>query len=153
MELTASEIARATGGEVIAGDEATSADSFVIDSRLLAPGGCFVAIRGDRDGHDFVGDAFANGASIAVVTRPVEPPIPGATLVVVDDPMEALAGLARVARSQVADATVVAVTGSAGKTATKDLTAAALAPGEKLAAPIPPNPGMICPSNWLIAWE
>ena len=58
MELTAGEIAAATGGEVIAGSSDAAATSFSIDSRTTAAGGCFVALEAARDGHDFVDDAF-----------------------------------------------------------------------------------------------
>ena len=69
MELTAREIAEAVGGDVVAGSPDARASAWSIDSRLAGPGTCFFAIRGARDGHDFVADAFARGATIAVVAR------------------------------------------------------------------------------------
>ncbi len=126
MELTAGDIALATRGELVGRTDAI-ATSMTIDSRVLIPGAGFVALRGQRDGHDFVADAFARGATLAVTSVPFEAPVPDATLVRVDDTMQALTDMARLARSRVRNATVVGITGSAGKTATKDLTAAALA--------------------------
>jgi UDP-N-acetylmuramoyl-tripeptide--D-alanyl-D-alanine ligase len=128
MDLTVGDIAAATGGRIVAGDPQWSATSFSYDSRHLDPGACFFALRGDRDGHDFVHDAFANGALVAVVSRdPGDPGTPGArALVCVDDTLRALGACGRVARDRMGRATVVGITGSAGKTSTKDLAAAAL---------------------------
>jgi UDP-N-acetylmuramoyl-tripeptide--D-alanyl-D-alanine ligase len=126
VELTAAQLAHATGGEVLTGDADARATSFTIDSRLVEPGACFFALRGTRDGHQFLPDAFARGATLAVVARIVDGLPPDATLVRVPDVMEALAALGVLARRWLADATVVGITGSAGKTTTKDLTAAAL---------------------------
>jgi UDP-N-acetylmuramoyl-tripeptide--D-alanyl-D-alanine ligase len=128
MELTAVEIAAAAGGTLQAGSTTARASSFSIDSRVVEPGGCFVALVAARDGHDYVADAWERGAAVAVVSQPVAAPPPGRAVVVVDDGLGALAGLGRAARDRLGAIPVVAVTGSAGKTATKDLTAAALAP-------------------------
>ncbi|HWD10096.1 MAG TPA: UDP-N-acetylmuramoyl-tripeptide--D-alanyl-D-alanine ligase, partial [Actinomycetota bacterium] len=95
-----------------------------IDSRKVAPGQLFVALAGERvDGHDFVADALAAGAAAAMVSRPVAATGP---LLVVDDPYPALARLAGAVRS-LADPDVVGITGSTGKTSTKDLLAAVAA--------------------------
>ncbi len=129
MTTTAAEIAHHAGGVVTGAPDAV-VTSWAFDSRALDPGACFVALNGDRDGHDFVAAAFAAGATVAMVSRPlpgVTPP-PGAALVQVDDVLrrlQELAGAARIARPELR---VVAVTGSAGKTSTKDLLAAILAP-------------------------
>ena len=128
MELTAAEIAAGAGGTLRAGPEHVRASSFGIDSRLVEPGGCFVTLVAARDGHDYVPDAWARGATVAVVSRSVDPPPPDRAVVEVDDGLTALAALGRAARDRLGLIPVVAVTGSAGKTATKDLTAAALAP-------------------------
>jgi UDP-N-acetylmuramoyl-tripeptide--D-alanyl-D-alanine ligase len=128
--MTAAEIARRAGGGVD-GDAEAAIDAWAFDSRALTPGSCFVALKGDRDGHEFVGAAFDAGAHVALVDRDPVPPVTleaGRALVRVPD---ALAGLQRVAesiRSDRNDLTVIAVTGSTGKTSTKDLLAAALAP-------------------------
>lgn len=130
MALTAREIASATGGDVVAGDPDARCTSFAIDSRVLTPGACFVALVAARDGHDFVHDAFARGAVIALVGREITGVAPGAgqALVRVPDPLRALQQLAAVARTGMGRGPVVGITGSVGKTGTKDLTAAALAP-------------------------
>ncbi|WP_169978480.1 UDP-N-acetylmuramoyl-tripeptide--D-alanyl-D-alanine ligase [Microbispora sp. H10836] len=91
----------------------------VIDSRAAGPGSLFVAIKGERaDGHDFARQAHDAGAVAVLATRPVEAPA-----VIVDDPLAALASLATAVVSELPAATVVGVTGSAGKTTTKDLLA------------------------------
>lgn len=133
MELTAAEIATDTGGR-LAGPEAARATSFAIDSRVLEPGACFVALVAERDGHDFVPHAWERGATVALVSRPVGPAPPGRSVVEVRDSLAALGRLGGAARRRLADVPVVAVTGSAGKTATKDLTAAALAASRRVHA-------------------
>jgi UDP-N-acetylmuramoyl-tripeptide--D-alanyl-D-alanine ligase len=129
MGLTAREIAAVTGGAVVAGDPDAVITSFAIDSRVLAPGACFVALVAARDGHDFVVDAFARGAAAVLVGRelPEHDAGPGRAIVKVADPLRALGRLAAAARDRLHGTTVVGITGSAGKTGTKDLTAAALA--------------------------
>jgi len=129
MELSAAELVTITGGELVAGPADARATSFTIDSRVVAPGACFVALVAERNGHDFVPDAFSRGARIALVTDHREHDAPaGAAVVRVDDAFAALARLGRAARAALGDPIVVGITGSAGKTGTKDLTAAALAP-------------------------
>ena len=93
MELTAREIAEITGATAVSGDSFARARSWCNDSRALTPGACFVALVDARDGHDFVGDAFAGGATIALVTRDVtDVPPAGAAIVKVDDAFGALGG-------------------------------------------------------------
>jgi UDP-N-acetylmuramoyl-tripeptide--D-alanyl-D-alanine ligase len=122
VDLTLEDVARITGGRVI-GAGAT-ASGFAFDSRTLAPGEGFVAIRAERDGHAFVADAAARGAALAVVDHEItDVAIPQA---VVDDTVAALQALAVAARTRLEGVPVVGITGSAGKTSTKDLTAAAL---------------------------
>ena len=125
MELNATEIAEGARGKVVRGNPDARATSYTIDSRRTEPDGCFFALQGARDGHDFVQDAGERGAVVAVVSRPVES---GTDLVIVevDETLPALASVARVARDRLGTAHVVGVTGSVGKTATKDLTAAAV---------------------------
>lgn len=126
MDLTRDEIVAITGGRAHGdeGDAPALARGLSFDSRTVVPGSGFVALRDVRDGHDFVADAFARGASLAVVER-VPDGVLG-PLVVVTDARAALYALAAEARRRLEPATVIGVTGSAGKTSTKDLTAAAI---------------------------
>ena len=127
---TADEIARAAGGAVVAGSPDAVVTSWAFDSRALEPGACFVALRGERDGGDFVADAFGAGASVALVSRPSGPivPPPGAAVVEVDDALVGLQAVAKADRLAREKLRVVGVTGSTGKTSTKDLLAAMLEP-------------------------
>ena len=124
--MTLGELAGVVGSRRIAGAAETRAGGVSIDSRSLRPGDLFVAIRGARfDGHRFVGDAVARGAAAALVSDAAAlgaPPAPG---IVVDDTLRALQALARRVRRD-SGARVVAVTGSVGKTTTKELSAALL---------------------------
>jgi UDP-N-acetylmuramoyl-tripeptide--D-alanyl-D-alanine ligase len=99
------------------------------DTRALTPGDLFVALRGERfDAHDFLAAARTNGAAAAVVRRGT-PPVPGLALIEVDDPLAALGLLARARRRTLGPGSpVVAITGSSGKTSTKELVRAALSP-------------------------
>jgi UDP-N-acetylmuramoyl-tripeptide--D-alanyl-D-alanine ligase len=104
------------------GDTRIPITSLVSDSRTVGPGALFVALRGERaDGHGFVTGARAKGAVAALVSRPVDA---GLSLVV-PDPLEGLAALARdqVDRGHQRGMRVLAVTGSQGKTSTKDVLA------------------------------
>jgi len=94
--------------------------SISIDSREIEQDALFVAIKGDKlDGHDFVSAALAAGASAAIVSEAWFLAHGGERLIVVPDPLEALRTLGRAARSR-SKALIVAVTGSAGKTTTKE---------------------------------
>jgi UDP-N-acetylmuramoyl-tripeptide--D-alanyl-D-alanine ligase len=91
----------------------------VIDSRQARPGSLFAALPGSRaDGHDFASQAVTAGAAAVLATRP-----PGVPALIVPDVAAALAALAREVVKRAADLTIAAVTGSAGKTTTKDLAA------------------------------
>lgn len=92
-----------------------------IDSRTIAPGDAYFAIKGDiHDGHDFVEAALKAGAGLAVVTRAKRAAFAtGAPLLVVDDVLAGLVDLARASRAR-SHAQVIAVTGSVGKTSTKE---------------------------------
>jgi UDP-N-acetylmuramoyl-tripeptide--D-alanyl-D-alanine ligase len=92
---------------------------FSIDTRTLDPGDVFVALKDVRDGHEFVGQAFKAGAAAAIVMQGYERKPEDGALLRVDDPLRALQGVARAARIR-ADAKIVAVTGSVGKTSTKE---------------------------------
>lgn len=106
--------------------DAWHADGVSIDSRTIEPGDLFVALKGERlDGHAFVAEALRKGAAAALVEeRPNDAP-KGAPLVVVEDTTKALADLARAARGRT-EARIVAVTGSVGKSGTKEMLKLAL---------------------------
>ncbi len=131
---TAFEAAAATGGMLCArgGDpdrwvaEEWAAGGLSIDTRTLAPGEMFVALTDARDGHDFLNSAFERGASAALVARAPENAPDGAPLLVVNDTLEGLRDLARAARLR-NFAKRIAVTGSVGKTSTKEMLRAAFA--------------------------
>lgn len=125
--LTVQELVRATRGALVGGDLGVPVTGVSIDSRSLEVGEAFVAIRGYRlDGHAFVKDAAARGASCLVVhTLPDEIPL-GIPVILVDDTTRALGRLAAFHRSRFS-LPVVAVTGSNGKTTTKEMIAAILA--------------------------
>jgi UDP-N-acetylmuramoyl-tripeptide--D-alanyl-D-alanine ligase len=125
--LHLADVLAATGGTLAAGAAGELAFSGVsIDSRTLSPGALFFAVRGPRfDGHDFLAEAAARGARAAVVERDVRAPS-GLALVRVGDTTKGLAELARHVRRE-ATVPVVAVTGSVGKTTTKDMAAHLLA--------------------------
>ena len=116
---TSAEIEAATGGRASAPFEVTGV---TFDSREVEPGHLFVAMPGTvADGHQFVDRAFAAGAAAALVDRPV-----GGPHVLVEDPAAALTALALAARNRVPEAKILGVTGSVGKTSTKEALAAAL---------------------------
>ena len=119
MRLGATEVADATGGTV-SGPEVT-VDGARIDSRLVRGGELFVALRAERDGHEYVDAAFDAGAAACLVERPAG----RGTSIVVDDTFVALTRLATKVRGRLPDR-VVGITGSVGKTSTKDLLSAAL---------------------------
>ncbi len=118
----ASGAAAATGGQM-RGDWHASGVS--IDTRTLKPGDLFVALSAARDGHEFVAGAFDKGAAAALVSHVPDGLSPDAPLLVVDDVQTALEALGRAARAR-CGARVVAVTGSVGKTSTKEMLARVL---------------------------
>ncbi|MFV0633239.1 UDP-N-acetylmuramoyl-tripeptide--D-alanyl-D-alanine ligase [Demequina sp.] len=122
--LTAQWVANAVGGELVA-DVDVAVTSVVKDSRLAGPGALYVAFVGERvDGHAFAPQAFEAGAALALVSQPVAGPH-----VLVDDVVAALGRLAKgylaLLRTE-GDLTVIGITGSNGKTTTKDLLAQVL---------------------------
>jgi UDP-N-acetylmuramoyl-tripeptide--D-alanyl-D-alanine ligase len=126
--LTAAMVAGAAGGKLVAGDPAYVVGGFSIDSRTLRPGDLFFAIRGPRfDGHAFVSQARGRGACGVIVSEAAAAarPPPGTLAILVADTVEALQLLARHVRRE-SDAKVTAITGSAGKTTTKEIAAAFL---------------------------
>jgi UDP-N-acetylmuramoyl-tripeptide--D-alanyl-D-alanine ligase len=120
MELHASRIAALTDGTLAGPDVVVSGANQ--DSRSLTPGQLFVPIMAERDGHEFIADALAAGASAYLSATGHH----GGTAVLVDDTEAALERLGGAVRAFLPDR-VVGITGSVGKTSTKDLTAAVLA--------------------------
>ena len=130
--------ARAVGGSVIGA--AVPFLRVTTDTRALAPGDLFVALKGDRfDGHDFVGQALASGAAAALVERSRVAAVHG-NLIAVDDSLRSLAALATFWRSRFA-IPVAVVAGSNGKTTTKEMIAAIFraAVGDDAVAATPGN--------------
>lgn len=126
MRITAAEVALATGGTLIGPDIPANGISF--DSRALSDRQAFVAIREARDGHDFLRDALLHGAPFAIVE--VGRSMENMTCIEVADTIEALGMLGRHCRQRLSGTVgdrVVGITGSVGKTSTKDLVRAVLA--------------------------
>ena len=123
--LRLDEIAAMTKGRILQGDHGLIVRDFGIDSRQIAPGGLFFAVKDKRDGHDFIPDARRAGAAAAVVSRNVQPPDRDFALIRVEDTVQSLQELAR---SWLAShpVKVVGITGSAGKTTTKEFSAVLL---------------------------
>ena len=117
-----------TRGRLIVQTNVTSCTGSAVDSRHVTPGSCFVALRGERvDGHDYVAEALRNGASVALVERPMESTGAGeAAIVQVQDGLAALQELAAWWRAR-SSVRVVGVTGSTGKTLAKEVIADVLA--------------------------
>jgi len=128
-ELRLAELAEASGGVLLRGDPQTRVSSYVIDTRQLMPGGAFFALKGSRsDGHDFLDHAARAGAAVAVVQREPESDAPApAALIRVEDTVSALGRCGQWVRRRLNSTRWVAVTGSNGKTTTKELIGAGLA--------------------------
>ena len=133
IPVSCGEIADAVRGELVGVEPTAVVDgSVVIDSRAAEPRGLFVALPGERvDGHDYVGTATAAGVTAALTTRPIE----GSPCIVVDDTQRALGDLARLVVGRLPDLTVIALTGSSGKTSTKDLIAQVIRPYGETVSP------------------
>lgn len=132
MELSVAEIARATGGTVVADGGADAlVRGMTWDSRCVQPGCLYVALPGERvDGHDFAAAAARAGAACALVTHRVDAPC---AQVEVRDTVEALARLAGAWRDRL-EGTVLGLTGSTGKTSTKALVRDVLAAASSVRA-------------------
>ena len=133
IPMTLTEVADVVGGRTVAADPETVVTGTVeFDSRRIGPGGLFVAFVGDRvDGHDYAAGAVAAGAAGVLGSRPV----PGVPTVVVGDSQTAMGRLARTVLDRLPGLTVIGVTGSSGKTTTKDLLGGLLAGAGSTVAP------------------
>ncbi|WP_137137179.1 UDP-N-acetylmuramoylalanyl-D-glutamyl-2,6-diaminopimelate--D-alanyl-D-alanine ligase [Rhizobium sp. FKY42] len=130
---TTADMIAAMGGRPI-GSLPAGITGISIDSRTITPGEAFFAIKGDRvDGHDYATTAMANGAALLVVAEAKLPAMGRITtpMIVVDDVLAALGRLAVAARART-DAKIVGVTGSVGKTTTKEMLRTLLAPSGKV---------------------
>lgn len=131
--LKVGELLQASGGTLLSGDPSLCLSSYAIDTRKLSAGGAFFALPGAKvDGHAFVADAARAGALLAIVARAPSGsgPFPAA-MIQVDDVAAALARCGAYARQRIRGK-VVAITGSAGKTTTKEFVAAGLAASAKV---------------------
>lgn len=124
--MSIAEIRDAVSGKIVQGDPKHKIDSISIDSRTIEPGQLFIAIIGERfDGHQFIPDAIAGGAKALIVDRSIKA-YPGVDIIIVEDTTVALQKLAHTYRMQFSGLKIVGVTGSAGKTTTKDMIAGIL---------------------------
>jgi len=119
---TSAELRAATSGALAA---ECAVKGVSIDSRSIAPGDVFIALRDQRDGHDFVADALARGAMAAMVDHAPQGVVDTAKLLMVGDTLAGLTALGAAGRAR-ATARVVGVTGSVGKTTTKEMLRVAL---------------------------
>ncbi len=132
--LDSNKIARMAGGTLIGPAHASKVKSITIDSRTAGPGALFVALSGaERDGHDFVTEAFQKGAACALVSTKhahrIKAKLEGThqgSLIAVEDPLSALQLMARVHVAEHSSVRRIGVTGSCGKTTTKEMIAAIL---------------------------
>ncbi|WP_432954770.1 UDP-N-acetylmuramoyl-tripeptide--D-alanyl-D-alanine ligase [Micromonospora haikouensis] len=121
IPLTLAEVAEAVGGRLVAAEPTARVTGPVeFDSRKAGPGALFVAFPGEKvDGHDYAAAAVAAGAVAVLGTREV----PGVPMVLVGDALDAMGRLARAVVDRLPALTVIGLTGSSGKTTTKDLIA------------------------------
>jgi len=121
------DILKAVGGKLISGEPGAPIKGFSIDSRTLNKGDLFIAIKGNRfDGHNFINEALKKGAAGVVISVHSLQPIARTPLVIqVEDTVKALGDIAHYKRMQ-SKSTIIAITGSNGKTTTKDMTASIL---------------------------
>jgi UDP-N-acetylmuramoyl-tripeptide--D-alanyl-D-alanine ligase len=130
ITMKASEIASVVQG-TLHGDDVTVTQPAVINSSQATEGSIFLAIKGERvDGHDFVDDARAHGAVLTLATRSVAGPH-----ILVSDVIQALGKLAQHVRSNLLNLTVIGITGSQGKTTTKELLTSVLSASAPTVAP------------------
>jgi UDP-N-acetylmuramoyl-tripeptide--D-alanyl-D-alanine ligase len=129
VRFRASDVAAATRGRLVGPDAELTGAAF--DSRSLRRGELFVPVVAIRDGHEFIADAVAVGAAAYLTSRPAEPlPVPAIEVADTGDALMALAGWARSRLS----APVVGITGSVGKTSTKDFVGAAVGSKRRVTA-------------------
>ena len=124
------DILKITNGKLICGDENIEINDFSKDTREIKDGDTYIAIKGERfDGNDFCQNAVDSGAKVCIVSKDIGA-INGVAIIKVEDTLKALQDIASYKRMQY-DIPVVAVTGSVGKTSTKDLIASVVSEGYK----------------------
>ena len=120
--LSVSDLIAATGGTAVTVGERAVTAGVTTDSRAIAPGCVFVALCGERfDGNCFAAEASRKGAAAVVISRTEGEYAPGCTVVLVEDTLLALQNLAKWWRGKLEPLAVVGLTGSSGKTSTKDM--------------------------------
>ena len=132
ITLTAGEIALLVGGELHCDKDLLVSKAPIFDSRLSTPGSFFLALQGEKqDGHEYVAEAYRLGAVFSLTTRVIDGPC-----IVVKDVIAALLILAGFVRRKLSSLTVIGITGSQGKTSTKDLLAHMLSAVGPTVAPL-----------------
>lgn len=132
IRTSAGKIAEIMNGKLHGKSDLEISGDFIFDSRLATQGSVFLALKGEaRDGHDFVAAAIAGGAVLSIATRNV----PG-DHIIVSDVLAAIARFAKYLRDELKDLKVVAITGSQGKTTTKDMLNSILSTQGETIAPI-----------------
>jgi len=130
IRLQASAIAAIVGG-TLHGQDLLVTEPPVLNSADAVPGSLFLALRGENvDGHDFATDSFSHGAVVALVTKAIS-----GNYILVDDVTRALGALAHYVRKELKNLSVVGITGSQGKTTTKELLASVLSQVAETVAP------------------
>jgi UDP-N-acetylmuramoyl-tripeptide--D-alanyl-D-alanine ligase len=131
IPLSTNEIASIMGGTLYGSADLTSTSEFQFDSRLVKQGDVFLALQGEKvDGHDFVDDARSRGAVLTISTKQVS-----GAYIMVDDVLKSIGKLASFVRNSLTELKVIGITGSQGKTTTKDMVYSILAnEGETVAA-------------------
>lgn len=126
QRIAAGDIVKAVKGKLLQGDPGTTVDGVSTDTRTLEPGSLFIPLKGERfDGHQFIEEAVKKGAKAVLASREVQLQFEEIAVIMVDDTLEGLHRLAKWYRS-LFDVDVVAVTGSTGKTTTKNMIASVL---------------------------
>jgi UDP-N-acetylmuramoyl-tripeptide--D-alanyl-D-alanine ligase len=131
IPLTISQISEVISGKIVGDGNKLITGSAFFDSREIVSNGIFLALKGEHvDGHDFAINALEGGAGVIICTREI-----GSTCIVVSDVVEAITKLAAYVRQKISGMRVIAITGSHGKTTTKDLSKHLLSMMGKTVAP------------------
>jgi len=125
-KMSLQKVALLTGGKLLCGQPQKLVTGFEFDSREIKPGDLFFALVAQRNGHDFIPDAYRRGAVGAIVSQDIQPPHSEFGLIRVDDTLQALQKLAQEIRQE-SQVRIIGITGSVGKTTVKEYTASLLA--------------------------